>query len=351
MRSFSSRGLVGLLSALLLAGFSWQRCRAIGCRSLPLENIVDGVYTFQLASTDCYLSYQNRTCAKNEPVVRGETALWNKWAVTVLDKNEAVVSLQATVVDGRCPNGILSRSAEESCQDAPTATSVGLVDPANQGAAAVPEYEQFQLVAVDGTVGGDLYHIVAVGKPSTCARYLGATGCGSGSVRTKLAVKDEAGVIITWKLSLLSESGPSPSPLPPPQSPSLAPEPAPTPVPTPAPSPPSSPAPGPVIEPFVYGQSVVSSGFVEVSVTAFGGDNSCSVTSITFTSVNKSTGVTSTTLAYSVSNLQSQPASVPLPYQFMYDVYATGSCSDGRTTENSNVLTVTSVGEDCIYDR
>ena len=337
-----SRGIATLFSALCFASISWQTCRA---ETLP--NVSNGVYTLQLVSTFCYLSYQNRTCTDNKPVVRPETNLWNKWDLTVLDKDKGLVSLKTPVDYGKCPDGQLSRSSEDWCRVPPYATKVALLA---QGSTPPQEHELFQLVPVDGSGGSDgMYYVIAVGKPSTCARYLGATGCSSGSVRVQLAVEGEADVLNTWKLSLVSGGAPPLSPPPPPQIPTPTPAPAPAPVPapgpmpipTPAPSP--EPAPGPVIEPHVYGQVFVSAGFVEVTVKSIGGNGVCSVVSITFTSVNKSTGESVSTSAYNIGNLLIQPASIPLPPEYVYEVYAIGACSEGGTTGKSNVLTFTSI--------
>ena len=161
-----------LLQVLLLAGSSWQNCRAADVQ--PFSKLSDGVYTLQLASTKCYLSYQNRLCATNLPVVRPKTTLWNKWAVRVVDEQQGIVSLKTSEDYGRCPDGTMSRLTGDACQKTRSATKVGIAGPS---ATPTLEQELFQLVPVDDSDGpGDLYYVMAVGKRSTCARYLGATG-------------------------------------------------------------------------------------------------------------------------------------------------------------------------------
>ena len=223
----TKRAVAFLLQVLLLAGSSWQNCRAGDVQ--PFSKLSDGVYTLQLASTNCFLSYQNRLCATNMPVVRPKTTLWNKWAVRVVDKEQGIVSLKTPEDYGRCPAGTMSRLTGDACQETPSATTVGIAGPS---ATPALEQELFQLVPVDDSDGpGDLYYVMAVGKRSTCARYLGATGCTSGSVRTKLAAEGEEGVLTIWRVSMVQGSAPAPSPVPAPvvPSPTQAPAPAPRP--------------------------------------------------------------------------------------------------------------------------
>ena len=95
----------------------------------------------------------------------------------------------------------------------------------------------------------------------------------------------------------------------------------------------------------MYGQTVVTWGYVEISVKSFGGNAACSVESITFTAVNKATAASDSTAAYSVDNLQRLPvATVPLAAWNEYEVYAVGTCSSGESTERSNGLSVLSSG-------
>ena len=46
------KGIAFLLQVLLLAGSSWQICRAGDVQ--PFSKLSDGVYTLQLASTNCF---------------------------------------------------------------------------------------------------------------------------------------------------------------------------------------------------------------------------------------------------------------------------------------------------------
>ena len=321
--------LAFLLQVLLLACSLWQTCRGQnGANSLATPHLsADGVYTLQLASTDCYLSYENRTCARNQPVVRPKTTLWNKWAVRVVDREQGfvLVTLSASAEKGRCPNGTLSRSAEDWCMIPPYATRVGLSDDV---ATPPPAHELFQLVPVEnaGDVEG-LYHVVAVGKPSTCARYLGATGCTSRGVRTQLAVGGEAGVTTSWKLTLVSADPPAPLPAP-----------APTASP-PSPSPSPSPVPGPIIS----APSSTTWGSVTVLVQSSGGNSECSVSSFLFTMTGSGVGSLPQTVEVPASRggLSSVGVSLLLPQVGRNTVYAVGMCQNGGTTERSNVLEVT----------
>ena len=326
----TKRAVAFLLQVLLLAGSSWQNCRAADVQ--PFSKLSDGVYTLQLASTNCFLSYQNRLCATNMPVVRPKTTLWNKWAVRVVDKEQGIVSLKTPEDYGRCPAGTMSRLIGDACQETPSATTVGIAGPS---ATPALEQELFQLVPVDDSDGpGDLYYVMAAGKRSTCARYLGATGCTSGSVRTKLAAEGEEGVLTIWRVSMVQGSAPAPSPV-------LAPV-VPSPTQAPAPAPATAPAttsiPGPVIEPSIYGQSIVTSGFYYISVKSMGGSDACSVVSVKFTTVLKGGVVT-----YDAAELTNRPVTISLVGRHQYETYAVGTCSEGGETEMSNILTTVSV--------
>jgi len=77
----------------------------------------------------------------------------------------------------------------------------------------------------------------------------------------------------------------------------------------PAPSSAPQPIPGPVIEPSNYGQSIVTSGFIEITVKSLGGNSACSVSSVKFTTVNT---MTNETTAYSAANVERAPATIRL---------------------------------------
>jgi len=127
---------------------------------------------------------------------------------------------------------------------------------------------------------------------------------------------------------------PDPTQAPPTSPPPHAPPPSP---------PPPAPIPGPRIEPYQDGQTVVTWGYIELTVESFGGNTGCSVESIVFTAVNKATAVSTSTAAYAVANLQRIPvATVPLPAWAEYEVYAVGACSSGASTARSNGLSVLS---------
>ena len=331
----------------------------------PLES---GVYSFQLSTTGCFLSYQNRTCARSVAVVRPETVHWRQWTVSVVDADEGFVTLRTGDDPDRfkCSNGTLRRSVNDLCRTAPSAT-LGLVE---QASTPPEEQDMFKLVTVEGSSpsgspGEGLYRIMAVGKSSECALYVGAKGCGRQGVATQLAADGEEGILTTWKLSpIMKEVAPVPSILPPSSSPSPSQAPAPTSVPAPAPapapsavpapapaptpSPPAQPITGPTIETSNYGQSITTSGSIDLTVKSVGGNSGCSVVTISLTTYNKDMQFNSTGGAHNVVNLL-EPITVVLPPSiFPYEVYAVGTCSDGRTTERSNVLDLQTSFRTCL---
>ena len=141
-------------------------CRQSNAVAFELRD--GGTYSLQLAVEDtCFLSYQNRTCGRVTPVVRKTTGLWNKWRLQVVDKEEGIVTLRSKDY-GFCPDAVLSRLESTDCATPPV-----VMDPNLSGASG--ELTRFQLVPLPE----DLYHVVAVGREgSTCARFLGAPGCG-----------------------------------------------------------------------------------------------------------------------------------------------------------------------------
>lgn len=350
-----------LVALQLLAVGLWSTAVFPAAVSFP-EN---GVYSLQLMSTNCFLSYQNRTCAKNLAVVRGETALWNKWTLRVVDGRlpEATVTLRSGYSDRyTCSNGTLSHQVDDLCRVTAPAR-LGLVD--HVSITTPKDHELFKLVPIDpsssyASNGEGLYRIMTVDASSECSLYVGARGCGRRGVAAQLAADGEEGVLTTWKLSAIQAGmAPPPSSLPPSQSPgpsqapAPAPAPAPTPVPTtpapaPTPSPPPQPIAGPIIASYSYGQSVTFAGFVELTVESVGGNSICSVASIALTTVNKASQYMSTTDVYYAVNFLNR-ITVALPSSiFTYEVYAVAMCSDGSTTERSNVLEFQSLqARDC----
>ena len=92
----------------------------------------------------------------------------------------------------------------------------------------------------------------------------------------------------------------------------------------------------------MYGQSVVTSGFIEISVKSLGGNSECSVSSIVLTMTGSDVGSVPQGVEVSVSRggLSSVGVLVPLPQVGKNTVYAVGVCQSGGTTERSNVLSV-----------
>ena len=311
-----------------------------------------------------YLGFNNRTCTSSlapsktaGPVMRGPSSsmMWREWLIRVQNKDEdrVDVTLQAFMHpaledQGKClgyvsnyygnpeyrgscvippyGNGLFINGTEDTGNDVPINPQVLSITTAPSGSAAEGAFE-----------------LTAANKPDVCMRALAVEDC---DLQAAL-VEDPAEYFVeskqykTWILTKRYDVVPKTSP-PPPLSP---PPPSPTSPPPPASSPPPASIPGPRIEPYVYGQTVVTWGYVEISVKSFGGNAACSVESITFTAVNKATAASASTAAYSVDNLQRLPlATVPLAAWNEYEVYAVGTCSSGESTERSNGLSVLSSG-------
>ncbi len=309
-----------------------------------------------------YLGFNNRTCTSSlapsktaGPVMRGPSSsmMWREWLIRVQNKDEdrVDVTLQAFMHpaledQGKClgyvsnyygnpeyrgscvippyGNGLFLNGTEDTGNDVPINPQVLSITTAPSGSAAEGAFE-----------------LTAANKPDVCMRALAVEDC---DLQAAL-VEDPAEYFVeskqykTWILTKRYDVVPKTSP-PPPLSP---PPPSPTSPPPPASSPPPASIPGPRIEPYVYGQTVVTWGYVEISVKSFGGNAACSVESITFTAVNKATAASASTAAYSVDNLQRLPlATVPLAAWNEYEVYAVGTCSSGESTERSNGLSVLS---------
>ena len=304
-----------------------------------------------------YLGFNNRTCTSSlapsktaGPVMRGPSSsmMWREWLIRVQNKDEdrVDVTLQAFMHpaledQGKClgyvsnyygnpeyrgscvippyGNGLFINGTEDTGNDVPINPQVLSITTAPSGSAAEGAFE-----------------LTAANKPDVCMRALAVEDCDSQAV----LVEDPAEHFVeskkykTWILTKRYDVVPKTSP-PPPLSP-----PPPSPPP-PASPPPPTPVPGPRIEPYQYGQTVVTWGYIEISVKSFGGNAACSVESITFTAVNKATAASVSTAAYSVDNLQRLPlATVPLAAWNEYEVYAVGTCSSGESTARSDALSV-----------
>ena len=310
-----------------------------------------------------YLGFNNRTCTSSlapsktaGPVMRGPSSsmMWREWLIRVQNKDEdrVDVTLQAFMHpaledQGKClgyvsnyygnpeyrgscvippyGNGLFINGTEDTGNDVPINPQVLSITTAPSRSAAEGAFE-----------------LTAANKPDVCMRALAVEDCDLQAV----LVEDPAEYFVeskkykTWILTKRYDVVPKTSP----PSPLSPPPPSPPSPPPPASSPPPASIPGPRIEPYVYGQTVVTWGYVEISVKSFGGNAACSVESITFTAVNKATAASASTAAYSVDNLQRLPlATVPLAAWNEYEVYAVGTCSSGESTERSNGLSVLSV--------
>ena len=297
------------------------------------------VYDVQLASTGCFLSYQNRTCERNNPVVRKTTSLWSKWTLRVEDKDQGIVRFEAGAY-GKCPSGSLSRLRNDYCRLPPYATKM-IVQAADKTAAdktaaekggsgddgvvtGADQYGRFKLVPVDG--GDDLFHIVAADKPSSCARFLAAKGCGKAWTATELVMDGDDGFLKTWKLTAMSIP-----PLP-------APAPLPTPVPALSPAPslplPSVSVRGPVIASSI---SITYGSGVTVTVPELGG---CEVRSVTFEYGLESARTPTRVDVPSRESLRTVGVMLLLSEYGVNTIAAEGVCADGSRTAKSNVLRV-----------
>jgi len=298
------------------------------------------------------IGFLNKTCTAGTftsdfygdtvgPLLRGSgvSSKWRTWIVDVVSKgaDSSTVTIKNDFWAARCTNKYIDDYSDTkgACKGTEWSERVRM-----------HVYRRKWTVRPVEGVDSGCYNIIQSEKAAGCTRYLSASSdCKDPYL--SLAEKDDGSGLQQWRFVKVSGRGDSP-----PQNPTPAPTPAPAPAPTPAPAlapapasppPPPAPIPGPTIQPYVYGQTIVSSGFIELSVTSFGGNDRCSVDSIVFTSVARATGVSTSTPAYMIDKLRVFPATVRLISGSEYEVYAQGACSSGATTERSNVLTVQSV--------
>lgn len=277
--------------------------------------------------------------------------LWREWVFTVQQKHDdrVDVSLQAFVHpalkdQGKCLGYASSfygnPEYKGTCAIPPYGDGLFLNATSDESGMSSQSWTVETSSATESDAG--VFHLVASNKPSVCLRQLGLMDCGSSAVligKTSTSLK-ETSTYTTWNLVRRYDLVPVASP-PPPSHPPPPPATLPPPPPASLPPPPA-PITGPTIQPYVYGQTVVM-GFIEISVTSFGGNDGCAVESIVFTSVSKAAGYSTSTPAYMIVNLRIAPATVPLVSGLEYEVFAQGACSSGAMTERSNVLTVQSV--------
>ena len=334
-----------------------------------LKDISTGVYSLKLAATRAgcgpkvgaeeYLGFNNRTCTSSlvpgtrtaGPVMRGPSSsmLWREWMVTVKNKGDdrVDVSLQSFVHpaledQGKClgyvSNYYGNPKAKGSCVIPPYGNGLFLDGTENTASKVSNNPQVLSMKAA----GEGEFEITAANKPGECARALAVEDCDGHAVLVEDPVEYFADTqkYTTWILTKRYDvvvSGASQEAIE-----EVIEETPQAMAPSPRTPPPPAPIPGPRIEPSIYGQTIVTSGLIEVSVKSTGGNTACSVESITFTAVNTATGESASTPAYNVANLQQLPATVPLTGGYLYEVYAVGTCSNGGVTEKSNVLSITS---------
>jgi hypothetical protein len=189
--------------------------------------------------------------------------------------------------------------------------------------------QMWKVRPVDGAERGT-FELIASNKPQVCLRVLAAEDCTSEPtlVEKSISFFKDSKKYTSWKLVKrydLVPIPPSPSPV------------APSPPPVPEPSP-AAPVPGPAIS----ANNATSFGYINVIVGSMGGNSECVVSSIVLTSIGNAVGSLPQTVEASASRagLSSVGVSVPLS-QFGYNrLYAIGKCTNGKTTERSNVLSV-----------
>lgn len=172
---------------------------------MSLEELRNGIVSIRLATQDCFLQYVNRTCFHNTPVVRPETTLWGLWDLSVIDQEDRIVTLSSRYY-GRCKDARLGRQEDATCRrpkkratklvmdGSPFLDSVGGIDEVEN------EALQFEIRPISDEFKKGLYHIIAVGKGPSCARYVGARGCGK-FTKARLATKDEDDMVIKWNVT------------------------------------------------------------------------------------------------------------------------------------------------------
>lgn len=180
---------------------------------------------------------------------------------------------------------------------------------------------------VDEATGS--FEMIASDKPDACLRILAAEDCRSqpALVDTRIISSPESKKYTSWKIFKRYDLAPKASPPPPSPPPS-----------PPLPSLPLGPASGPVIS----AASSTKSGYVVVNIENVGGDNRCSVSSITLTSIGSALGSLPQTVevAAPMPAISAKGVYVPVVQYGYNSVYAIGRCNNGETTEQSNVLAV-----------
>ena len=293
---------------------------------------------------DCdaeYLGFNNRTCSTKispsstaGPVMRGqsESMMWREWMVRVenqQDENEGykTISLQAFIRpdvedEARCL-GFVSTfygNSDFACDSPPYGGALFLNSSRDD---SKDSSEMWKIRQVDGTAGQ--FEIVASNKPDACPRVMAVEGC-SGQpalIENSPPYVTESTKYRSWTFVKRYDLVPKASPPPPPPPPPL---------------PPVGPAPGPVIS----APTSATLAYVVVKIDNFGGDDGCSISSITLTSRGVAAGSVPQTVEVSVTlpGLSSNGVQVPLTKNGYNSVYAVGTCSNGEKTDWSNELFV-----------
>ena len=272
--------------------------------------------------------------------------MWREWMVRVVEDNtgtnnsasKKVVSLQAFIHpdvqdEARCL-GYVSTFYDNpkyqwTCSVPPYGDGLFLNGTKSEGIAN----GNSQLWSVQPAEKQGEFVLIAANKPSVCARALAANDCDALTTLVEYPVTGSAGprAYTSWRLIKRYDISPT--------------DPSPTPTPTPSPV---VPTPLPVNPAFIPGPTIAapsstSSGSVRVTVKDVGGNERCSVRSITVTHSGNTVGSVSKTETVDVSTpgLATEGILLNLQVNGFNSIYAIGTCSGGsETTEMSNQLSV-----------
>jgi hypothetical protein len=221
------------------------------------------------------------------------------------------------------------------------------------GTCVIPPYGNTMFLSSEGNTSSVLWKIrlvdpskgefemIAANKPDVCPRVLAAEDCNTQPtlIENSIAFFSESKRYTSWKLVKRYDLVPVIIPSPPPPPPTPSPPPSP-------PSPPSPPPPQPISTvipgPIISAQNATSSRFLTIIVNSTGGNTDCDVASITFTAVGRDSELLPQILEVSTSRQEMNTQGIAMPLvQYGYnDVSAIGKCSNGKTTEKSNTLSV-----------
>jgi hypothetical protein len=309
-----------------------------------------------------YLGFNNRTCttslsagATAGPVMRrqSKSIMWREWMVRVVEEqgtgtnnstSKKLVSLQAFIDpdvedEARCLGYVSSfydnPEYKWTCSVPPYGDGLFLNGTAyNTSGDAINGNSQLWSVQPAEKQGE--FVLIAANKPDVCARALAANDCDALTTLVEYPVTGSAlmNIYTSWKLIKRYDVNPT--------DPSPVPVPSPTPVPSPV-----VPTPLPVNPAFIPGPTIAapsytSSGSVNVLVKDIGGNNRCSVRSITIRYSGNNVGSVARTETVDASKpgLATKGVQLDLQANGYNSIYAFGKCSDGERTEISNQLSV-----------